>query len=242
MPKRKGYILEKIADMDNLRAAADDSQQGGKASRNFYIREFNADRERYLRELQRMILTLDFPKPDYRVTKRVVDCGKTRDIVLADYFPWHVLDHAIMRVIEKDITGSLIMDSFACIKGKGLTFGVQRVKKALRLYDGQFFVKTDFKKFYESISHDLVMRELTRRYKDKKFLTLVDKFVLNYHSDVEKDLEDERRKRTTNRTLYKSAACKRVDQRDRSSCQGETSRPSLLPLLRRYNVAIQNEA
>ena len=90
----------------------------------------------------------------------------------------------------------------------------QRVKKALRLYDGQFFVKTDFKKFYESISHDLVMRELTRRYKDKRFLTLVDKFVLNYHSDVEKELEDERRKRTANRTLYKSAACERIDQRN----------------------------
>lgn len=208
MPKRKGYILEKIADMDNLRAAADDSQRGGKTSRNFYIREFNADRENKLRELQKMILTLTFPKPDYRVTKRVVDCSKTRDIVLADYFPWHVLDHAIMRVIEEDITGSLITDSCACIKGKGLTFGVQRVKKALRLSsDHVFFVKTDFKKFYESISHDLVMRELSRRYKDKRFLELVDKYVLNYHSDVDKELEDERRKRTANRSLYKSTAC-----------------------------------
>lgn len=207
MPKRKGHILEKIADMSNLWAAADDSQKGGKPARNYYIRVFNADREKYLRDLQRMILTLDFPNPDYRITKRLVDCGKVRDIVLADYFPWHVLDHAIMRVIEEDITGSLITDSCACIKGKGLNFGVQRVKKALRLYDGRFFVKTDFKKFYESISHDLVMRELSRRYKDKKFLTLVEKFVLNYHSNVRKDLEDERQKRATNRTLYKSATC-----------------------------------
>ena len=207
MPKRKGYIIERVADMDNLRQAADESQKGGKASRNFFIRQFNSEREKKLLELRQMILTLTFPDPDYRVTKRVVDCGKTRDIVLADYFPWHVLDHAIMRVIEKDITGSLITDSCACIKDKGLTFGVQRVKKALRLYDGRFFVKTDFKKFYESIDHDLVMREMTRRYKDKKFLTLVDKFVLNYHSHVEEELRNERRKRTTNRTLYKPAAC-----------------------------------
>jgi retron-type reverse transcriptase len=82
------------------------------------------------------------------------------------------------------------------------------VKKALRLSsDHVFFVKTDFKKFYESISHDLVMRELSRRYKDKRFLELVDKYVLNYHSDVDKELEDERRKRTANRSLYKSTAC-----------------------------------
>jgi hypothetical protein len=97
MPKRKGYIIEKVADMDNLRQAADESQKGGKASRNFFIRQFNSEREKKLLELRQMILTLTFPDPDYRVTKRVVDCGKTRDIVLADYFPWHVLDHAIMR-------------------------------------------------------------------------------------------------------------------------------------------------
>lgn len=214
MPKRKGYILEQVADINNLRAAADDSQKGGKASRNPYIREFNEHREQRLLELQTMILTLTFPEPNYRVTKRKVDCGKTRDIVLADYFPWHVLDHAIMRVIEKDITDSLVTDSCACIKGKGLTFGVQRVKKALRLFDGQFFVKTDFKKFYESIEHRIVMRELSRRYKDRKFLTLVDKFVLNYQSNVEKDLRNERRKRTANRTLYKPAVGERVDKRD----------------------------
>lgn len=44
MPKRKGYILEKIADMDNLRAA-DREAQSGKVTKNRFIRMHNEHAE-----------------------------------------------------------------------------------------------------------------------------------------------------------------------------------------------------
>lgn len=153
--------------------------------------------------LQVMILTLDFPKPIYKLQKRVVDSGKERDIILADYFPWHILDHAVMQVINEDINKNLIYDTYSSVKGRGTILGVQRLKKFIRLNkEYKFFVKTDFKKFYESINHELVMTALNRKYKDKKFLYLMNNFILNYNSDIEEVLENEKEKRITNRALY----------------------------------------
>lgn len=63
-----------------------------------------------LRALQLMILTLDFPAPDYSVMRVKSDAGKVRDIVKQKYFPWRILHHAIMRVIEEDVYRNLIYD------------------------------------------------------------------------------------------------------------------------------------
>ena len=80
MPKRKGYIIEQIADIDNLRAADKMAQAGGKAKRNRFIRRHNARAEVDLKELQRMILEEDWPEVTY--SKLIVhnDNGKDRDI------------------------------------------------------------------------------------------------------------------------------------------------------------------
>lgn len=51
-----------------------------------------------------------------------------------------------MRVIEEDVYRNLIYDTSACIKGKGLHFGVRRMKRFLHRYpEYKWFVKTDFK-------------------------------------------------------------------------------------------------
>ena len=43
-----------------------------------------------------------------------------------DVYKRQILHHAIMRVIEEDVYRNLIYDTSACIKGKGLHFGVRR--------------------------------------------------------------------------------------------------------------------
>lgn len=80
MPKRKGYILEKIADMDNLRAA-DREAQSGKVTKNRFIRMHNEHAEDDLIKLREMILNLDFPPPEYTKMTVVSDGGKKRDII-----------------------------------------------------------------------------------------------------------------------------------------------------------------
>ncbi|MFA6813667.1 MAG: reverse transcriptase, partial [Bacteroidaceae bacterium] len=90
--------------------------------------------------------------------------------------------------------------------GKGLHFGVKRMKMFLRRFpEYKWFVKTDYKKFYESIPHDVIINALRRKYKDERFIKLVKIAILSYNSDIEKALEDEKGKRCGNRLLYEPA-------------------------------------
>lgn len=204
-PKREGFIMERIANIDNLRLA-DRKAQEGKAKRliivngkevripNKYIQAHNENAEAELRELQKMILTLKFLPPNYRSEYLRTDAGKVRELIKQNYYPWRILQHAIMLVVSPRIFASLIMDTFACIKGKGLHFGVKRVQRTLRRHpELKWFWKTDFKKYYQSLPHDLVRSSLERLYKDKMFLRLIDMVILAYDSGEEiiKELENE---------------------------------------------------
>lgn len=224
MAKRKGFILEKIADMDNL-IAADQEAQDGKVKKNRFIRRHNARQMDDLQDLQKMILSLSFPDPGYEPMTVTGDCGKTRRIDRQNYYPWRILHHAIMRVIGKDIYLSLISDSFACVPGKGLHYGVKRMKMFLRRYpEYRYFWKTDYKKYYSSIPHDTIMAAFRRKYKDKKFLQLIEVAILNYDSGEEllKILEDEEmHKRHSHRSLHKPTDRKLHSEPHRPCDEGE---------------------
>ena len=208
MPKRKGYIIEQIADIDNLRAADKMAQAGGKAKRNRFIRRHNARAEEDLKELQRMILEEDWPEVTY--SKLIVhnDNGKDRDIARQNFFPWKILQHAIIRVIGLDIYRNIIADSFACVPGKGLHYGVKRLKKMLRKNpEYKFFWKADYKKYYQSIPHDVLKTNLERKFKDRRFIRLMEITILSYtpEQDILDSLEYERNrteKRFANRCKH----------------------------------------
>lgn len=225
MPKRKGYIIEQIADMDNLRAA-DKEAQAGKVSKNRHIRRHNLHAEKDLKELRTMILTLNFPEPNYRGMMVHNDSGKDREISKQTYHPWRILHHAILRVIGEDLYKSLIYDTFACITGKGLHFGVKRLKMMLRRYpEYKYFWKTDYKKYYQSIPHDVAMQAFRRKFKDKRFLDLMEVAIFNYDSGQEiiDLLNEEQRKKERNahRRISKPADRKFHCQLDRPSHEGE---------------------
>ena len=108
--KRKGHILEQIADWDNLLQQTE-RRKPAKSRNNRNIRRHNKHAEADLKLLQQMILNLDFPKPEYTSMEIVSDSKKRRTIIKQRYFPWRILHHAIMRVIGKDLNDSLIYHS-----------------------------------------------------------------------------------------------------------------------------------
>lgn len=200
-PKREGYVIERMAEMNNLRTADIEAQKGNKQKKNKHIRLHNMNAEEELRELQMMILTLDFPKNNYHVRSQKSDSGKIRDIVVQDYFPWRILPHVILLVVGDKLLCSFIYDSCACIRGKGLHFGVKRMKQYLRRYDFDYFWQCDYKKYYQSIPHALIMDEFRKMYKDEWFLRLLEMTLDSYDSNIEPILNDERRKRIAHRGL-----------------------------------------
>ncbi|WP_303207336.1 reverse transcriptase domain-containing protein [Bacteroides oleiciplenus] len=223
MPKRRGFLIEQIADMDNLREADMDAQDG-KVKKNRFIRRHNEHDKDDLEALRKMILNLDFPEPEFSIMMVKSDAGKVRVIVRQKYFPWRILHHAIMKVIGEDLYKSLIYDTSACIKGKGLHFGVRRVKMFLRRNpEYKWFVKTDFKKFYQSIPHEVLLKSLRRKFKDEKFIKLIEIALLSYDSGEElvEILMNEEiwKKRCTDWSIYKPAFGKLCSKSHRPQIQ-----------------------
>lgn len=235
MPKRIGHIIEKIADMDNLKLA-DKEAQAGKVKKNRHIRRHNAHAESDLKELQRMILELDFPDPCYMDMELHNDCGKDRHLAKQKYFPWRILHHAIMRVIGEALYKSLIYDTFACITGKGLHHGVKRLKMFLRRYpEYKFFWKADYKKYYQSIPHDVAMIPFRRKFKDERFLKLMEIAIFNYDSGQEiidmLENEQAKKKRCAHRRISKPANRKFHSEQLGSSHEGKAPDQMLSPVL-----------
>lgn len=257
-PKREGFIMERIANIDNLRAA-DHEAQLGKAKRlvtingtpkripNKHIRRHNQNAEQELRDLQLMILTLDFPDPGFREERIKTDAGKVRDIIKQHFYPWHILEHAIMRVATPYIIRSLITDTCACIKGRGLHFGAARVKNTLRRHpELKWFWKTDYKKYYQSLPHRLVRGGFERLFKDKAFLRLIDIVILSYDSGegINEVLKNEREKfeRNPYRRYFKPDTRQSFQESDRPCNEAEREEESILQLLRRCDGVGKNKS
>ncbi len=236
MPKRIGHIFEQIADMDNLRAA-DKEAQAGKVKKNRYIRRHNLRAEEDLRMIQEMILTLNFPDPGFSDMVVHNDSGKERKIARQNYVPWRIVHHAIMRVIGPDLYRNLIADTFSCVPGKGIHYGVKRVKMMLRRYpEYKYFWKADYKKYYQSIPHEVAMQALRRKYKDERFLKLVEIAIFNYDSgqvilDMLDDEQQKRSARSAHRRVSKPNNRELLCQQDRPSHEGGPALQVLSPVL-----------
>ena len=194
MTKKKGYLLEQVANIENLRLAVKNSQRGGKAKRSWQIKEFNEHRDTNLLQMQNMILRLSFPEHHSRKLQRKADKNKIRDLDDEDYKPWKVMSHAIMQVIEPIVIKMLIADTSCCVPGRGCLYGVKRMKKLLRRNpEYTWAAQSDCKKYYQSISSEYMERVLRHKFKDKKFVKLVLICVFDYYCGeaIEKSLSDE---------------------------------------------------
>ncbi len=236
MPKRIGHIYEKIVDMDNLRAA-DKEAQAGKVNKNRYIRRHNLRAEQDLQEIQQMMLTFSFPDPGYEDMDIHNDSGKDRVISRQKYHPWRIIHHAIMRVVGPDMYKNLIADTFACVPGKGIHYGVRRLKMMLRRYpEYKYFWKADYKKYYQSIPHEVCMASFRRKFKDERFLRLMELAIFNYDSgqvilDMLEDEQEKRMERDAHRRVSKPDHRKLLGQQGGPSHEGEGEMQMLSPVL-----------
>ena len=205
--KKAKHIMDALADRDVLEEAADDSLQSvgyksitkelllGKQEPTeiqkrqlknipWYVKKFILHREQCIDELQNMVvLQLTVPMKFNEVIVHAVD--KDREIYPTHFYPWSVLLHAVKLLLEPISEKIAIYDSSAGRKGKGQTFGVLRMKSFMRRYKGyKAFWKGDFRKFYLSIPHEVIMYVMRQCIADELFLSFFENNVLCFKSDI----------------------------------------------------------
>jgi RNA-directed DNA polymerase len=173
--KRANHLIEKIADLNNLYLAF---WKAGKGKR------YSAETEAYRRnldsnlvQLRTEILTGNVKVGNYHYFK-LYD-PKERDICAAA-FSEQVLHHALMNVCHERFEKAQIYDSYASRVGKGTHAAIARAQEYTRKY--KYYLKLDVRKFFASLSHEVLRYQIRRLFKEAILIEILDKIIQSYES------------------------------------------------------------
>lgn len=173
--KRANRLLVQILEPDNLRLAAWKAAKGKRYAQA--VLAYHADLDSNLVQLGDQIRSAKVAVGNYRYFK--VYEPKERQIC-ASAFPEQVLHHALMNVCHARFEQAQIYDSYASRKGKGNYAALQRAQYFSHRH--AWFLKLDVRKFFESIHHDVIRRQLSCLFREQGLLEIFDTILDSYEA------------------------------------------------------------
>lgn len=173
--KRKGHLIEQVADMDNLMLAFWKAQRGKTAKK-----EVVRYQEHLMDNLLRMRECLLSGQVDvgYYHTFTIFE-PKERHIY-ASSFDERVLHHALMNICHPYFEKHLIYDTYATRIGKGTYAALERAHSMMPRY--RYVAKLDVRKYFDSIDHTILKHHLGHIFKDQLLLSAFDRIIDTYDS------------------------------------------------------------
>lgn len=101
-------------------------------------------------------------------------------------FPERVFHHALMNYCEPVLEKKAIFHSYACRKGKGRLKAITAAENAAR--GNAWFLKLDIRKYFESISHEILLVMLQRIFKDSVVMHWLEKMIRGHRTAAGKGL------------------------------------------------------
>jgi retron-type reverse transcriptase len=175
-------MFEEICSFENLLKAYYLAQIGNRYKEaavqfNFYL-------EGNLLKIRQELLNGSFVTHPYK--HFLVTEPKLRQISAPD-FRDRVVQHALVSMIEPIFDKTFIADDYACRKYKGTHYALGRIKKFLqasRSYYGKdkeiYILKCDIKKFFPSISWDVLLTIVKKKIACQKTFDLIRKIVTTH--------------------------------------------------------------
>ena len=170
--KTYNHLFDKISHFDNLLLAAKKAQKGKRFHNS--TTAFHFHQEENLLKLQRELLSKTFQPGPYRTF--IINDPKERLISAAPYRD-RVVHHALCNIIEPLFEQTFIYDSYANRKGKGTHKAIQRYQHYAKKY--RYVLKCDIRKFFPSIDHVVLKKEIRRKVACQNTLWLLDKIIDN---------------------------------------------------------------
>lgn len=171
--KRVGFLVEKIADKDNLLLAYYKAKRGKHYKKE--VVRFGDNLDYNINKLQKEIIAGNVSVGKYH--KFTITDPKKRN-VYATAFDERVLHHAIINVCHEYFERNLIYDTYATRLNKGIYKALDKAKMAARQY--RYVAKLDFRKYFDTISHEVLKEKLGRIYKDMNLLNIFSQIIDTY--------------------------------------------------------------
>lgn len=172
--KRLNNLFSQIISIENL-IKADEKAQKGK-SRQYGVNIHNKNREENILKLHNLLISKTYKTSQYDIFK--VFEPKEREVYRLPYFPDRICHHAIMNVLEPVFVAVFTVDSYSCIKGRGIHKASFNLRKALKKEsETTYCLKLDIKKFYPNVNHEILKILLRKKFKDADLLWLLDEII-----------------------------------------------------------------
>lgn len=172
MPKRHGALIERIADIENLRRAYEQTARGKRLTWGYL--EFKEYAAANLLEIREQLLEGAWRQRPYR--QFTIYEPKARVISALDFCD-RLVQHALVNVIGPLFEAGLLPYTVACRKSMGTHAGVRRVQSLLRSTQATHFLKTDYSRFFPSIDRARLHYLIRRKIKCRPTLALIGEMV-----------------------------------------------------------------
>jgi RNA-directed DNA polymerase len=173
--KRVGNLIDKIADFENLQLAYYKAKKGKE--HKLPVIEYTENLQANLVLLRQQIISGNIATGKYHYF--TIFDPKERQICAAS-FNERVLHHAIMNICHLYFEQYQIFDSYATRVNKGTYKALKRAAEFQKKY--LWYYKFDVRKYFDSISHDILKKSLERKFKDQELLKLFDQIINSYHT------------------------------------------------------------
>lgn len=169
-------LLERVASFDNIALAYRNCARGKRWSHGFQKSVFATGE--ILIKIREDLLSGNYRWRGYR--EFTVHDPKCR-LVMAAPFLDRVVHHAIHQIIAPYFESDLNSGAYACVKGRGNRKAVIDLCHALRrIGPKRYCIKLDVQKYFDSISHSVLMSILLERLRDSSLSVLLKTLLASY--------------------------------------------------------------
>lgn len=171
--KRHGNLFSKIIEKDNIYLAHYKARKGKRWQDT--IKRFEDNLDENITQIQESLVGKTFTTSKY--TQETIYEPKERLIYKLPFNPDRIVQHAIMNITEPIWDALMIYDSYSCRKGKGIHAASKRTSEFIRRVNPGYCLKMDIRKFYPSISHDILFNIVQQKIKCHDTLNLVEDII-----------------------------------------------------------------
>ena len=168
--RRVNHLFPDFCTFSNLLLAWRKTRQGsGRSAQSAY---FFQELEKELFALQADLASGAWQPRPYRYFD-IFD-PKHRSIAVSDYRD-RVVHHALINIMEPIFEQVFIQDSYATRKGKGVHAASFRAQYFLQNHE--HYLKTDVEKFFDSVDHEILLKIIARKIKDRRLLAVCETII-----------------------------------------------------------------
>ncbi len=171
--KRFGYLVEKIAEYDNILLAFYKAKKGKQDKSEVLL--FEESLEENVVAMSKKILVGEVDVGKYY---RFIITDPKKRTICAAAFEERVLHHAIMNICHPIFERQLIFDTYATRPDKGVHKALTRARQFAARYP--YVGKLDVRKYFDSISHKILSEKLERILKDPILLKIFKSIIQSY--------------------------------------------------------------